>query len=770
MTPPSDQSTQQQRGRRLALAGSSLVALSVILLLVNNNYSSNTINNEAPTANTASTFDVSSKTNSETMASGIRKRRQTEEDETMTATSQLPPCSSVITYATSKSFGPGDQVSLGNAIFQCKPYPESGFCNQFEPGGVYSSMGWLVAGGCCEVNCDDNDGGSTTVSPTEATATEGDDQVLQGCPPDYTTSSPYVGGSVVAFEGTIYQCIDGPSYQYCGQYSYRPAGPYSDVVWNVLGKCDGTYSPTTSPTEFVSVSPTFSPTASPTNLPSNNPTVSPSNLPSNSPTSSSPTFSPSKLPSSSPTKTQFWYPDFYYSLDVIRCVFGEGYDDYMALEESAHLYLFEREEDCCEEHACYTTSTSSTAAATEVTSTTTTSTVAATEAASTTTQFWYPDFSDATRCVYGEGYDDYMAFEENAHLYLFEREEDCCEEHACVTTSTSSTAAATEVTSTTTTTTSTSTTVAATEAASTTTTTSTAAATEAASATIGTRTPEMSCEGLKFHPDTVTFHMCTNSDSPESYEATWPSAFFFDTPQECCEFFSWDSEKCKIDDVCKPPSCSDLKFHPGNTPDSGCTNSEDYHEQWDEPYYQEHLFHDTALECCDMFWVNRDGPCPIVDVCAPTATPTTAPELSCEELKFHPATTDEGGCTNTQVHPEVWTTVDMKDHFFFDTAMECCEIFGDYDGSCAIVDICAPTGSPTTALSKSERSCEKLKFHPATTESGGCTNSQVYPEEWTTVDMKDYFFFDSATECCNMFIREDGLCPIVDVCVTTTGA
>ena len=55
-------------------------------------------------------------------------------------------------YTSNKGYEAGDRVSMeGNGIekvvYECKAFPNNGYCNQYEP-GHWSKLGWTLVGYC----------------------------------------------------------------------------------------------------------------------------------------------------------------------------------------------------------------------------------------------------------------------------------------------------------------------------------------------------------------------------------------------------------------------------------------------------------------------------------------------------------------------------------------------------------------------------------------------------------------------------------------------
>ena len=55
-------------------------------------------------------------------------------------------------YASNGGYEAGDKVSMGGngvekIVYECKTFPNDGYCNQYEP-GHWSKLGWMLVGYC----------------------------------------------------------------------------------------------------------------------------------------------------------------------------------------------------------------------------------------------------------------------------------------------------------------------------------------------------------------------------------------------------------------------------------------------------------------------------------------------------------------------------------------------------------------------------------------------------------------------------------------------
>jgi len=334
------------------------------------------------------------------------------------------------------------------------------------------------------------------------------------------------------------------------------------------------------------------------------------------------------------------------------------------------------------------------------------------------------------------------------------------------------------------------------------------------------------CKDQYFHRILTGEEVCTNDlDYPPGWNnPNYVGIYMFVTGEECCEEFTNMAQfsNCEVRDVCVSISptnlpstsptaydiCKSLRFHPDAESGQGCSNSENYPDDWDLPE-KSFLWYDTAEECCAA--LGGGGFCPVLDVCnsdkptlppskanpiskptlvqtsLPTTQPTTKPsgsstlsstdtnvidghgddDVPCEELKFHPNHVTEVGCSNSRDFPTDWLS--LSSFFFFESREDCCLKFGGEE--CTIEDVCSenldsPPGTdgsdvyPDTNNNVDTGSCTNAKFHPVSVP-GTCSNEDEVPTDWDGMEI----FFDSAEECCEIFSL-DGKCNVIDICDT----
>ena len=142
-------------------------------------------------------------------------------------------------YETHTIYHENDRViGADGYVYQCKVYPYSGSCGQqgFEPGE--SSSSWSVAWdrlGSCE----------GTIAPTSSP--NYNLNVVGGCPGEYTKEGVYDEGDMVSLNGIVYKCNPFPFSAWCSHDDYAPDSKAGEDAWEVLGLCEGTMAPTSSP-------------------------------------------------------------------------------------------------------------------------------------------------------------------------------------------------------------------------------------------------------------------------------------------------------------------------------------------------------------------------------------------------------------------------------------------------------------------------------------------------------------------------------------------
>ena len=70
----------------------------------------------------------------------------------------------------------------------------------------------------------------------------------EGCPKAWVSNGSYKEGELAEVDGVVYQCSTSHASVWCGNMNYKPGDSlYWEESWTVLGSCDGTIAPTTSP-------------------------------------------------------------------------------------------------------------------------------------------------------------------------------------------------------------------------------------------------------------------------------------------------------------------------------------------------------------------------------------------------------------------------------------------------------------------------------------------------------------------------------------------
>ena len=252
--------------------------------------------------------------------------------------------------------------------------------------------------------------------------------------------------------------------------------------------------------------------------------------------------------------------------------------------------------------------------------------------------------------------------------------------------------------------------------------------TSAATTTLNPAT-ELTCTSSNWHPEPVNSDGCTNSlEYPTEWEGV--SSLFFDTVEECCEYFR-GNEHCEVYRACKEEpqpkinqtvcsylfdsfsavteskiltllfenlyqqalTCISFTWYPDMINKDGCTNSLNVSKELLE---QPHLAFDSSQECCETLL--RDKPCRVYHACeegTSTSTPSTSPTIltfSCNNNKWHPDMVNRDGCSNSLDWPVTW-----DDKYFFPNSSSCCDFFfpgGDKD--CNVYQVCEDRASNST--------------------------------------------------------------------------
>jgi hypothetical protein len=242
----------------------------------------------------------------------------------------------------------------------------------------------------------------------------------------------------------------------------------------------------------------------------------------------------------------------------------------------------------------------------------------------------------------------------------------------------------------------------------------------------------------------------------------------------CAMFFYVHGKECIHEDICAVEVDEETydpctaKWHPNHVNQDGCSNSEDFPEEW---LGNDSLFFGSAGDCCDSMFGARD--CVVYDECEDREVSTTEPPLHtdppepsthapdassteppCQSAKWH-LSEDFRMCTNSLSYPEFWNTPVLAPIYLLSTVEECCINF--FGGDCIdIEDVCAPL-------------CESAKWHPSP-DSKSCTNARDhYPLIWDSEDLAPVYLHSTAISCCDKFFGGNmELCSPHDVCAIST--
>eukprot|EP00579_Thalassiosira_antarctica_P008823 CAMPEP_0201902406 /NCGR_PEP_ID=MMETSP0902-20130614/54938_1 /ASSEMBLY_ACC=CAM_ASM_000551 /TAXON_ID=420261 /ORGANISM="Thalassiosira antarctica, Strain CCMP982" /LENGTH=568 /DNA_ID=CAMNT_0048436405 /DNA_START=21 /DNA_END=1728 /DNA_ORIENTATION=- len=129
-------------------------------------------------------------------------------------------------YTTDTTYEEGDNVSAYESrVFECKPWPDMGFCNMFPPEDEENGdLGWMTVGGC--------DG---TLAPTDAPTVL--PEVIGCSAPAYDSSASYMDGDLVQERGDIYECNEWPYSLWCNNPVYMPGTDIGSSAWTKTGPC-----------------------------------------------------------------------------------------------------------------------------------------------------------------------------------------------------------------------------------------------------------------------------------------------------------------------------------------------------------------------------------------------------------------------------------------------------------------------------------------------------------------------------------------------------
>mmetsp|Transcript_33191 Transcript_33191/g.75125 ORF Transcript_33191/g.75125 Transcript_33191/m.75125 type:complete len:591 (+) Transcript_33191:109-1881(+) len=150
-------------------------------------------------------------------------------------------------FVAGTDYAAAEKVSLAGtaytAVYECAAAPNNQFCGKagYEPGtGQYWAVVWTLLGSCSGTI-------SPTSSPNYSTLTD-----AGGCPDPWEAGvNKYEENDRVSKNGLVFQCAAFPFSGFCGQTGYEPMNDdgteYWKDAWTVVGHCEGTISPTATP-------------------------------------------------------------------------------------------------------------------------------------------------------------------------------------------------------------------------------------------------------------------------------------------------------------------------------------------------------------------------------------------------------------------------------------------------------------------------------------------------------------------------------------------
>jgi len=122
-------------------------------------------------------------------------------------------------FSDSVQYSAGDEVTVENKIYKCKPFPYTGWCSQggYQPGASANwSMAWTRNGDC-------------NAQPPVSSPT---------CPPTFSASETYAANDRVSVNKNIYKCMAFPDSQWCDMAGYEPGTSlYWTSAWDTNGVC-----------------------------------------------------------------------------------------------------------------------------------------------------------------------------------------------------------------------------------------------------------------------------------------------------------------------------------------------------------------------------------------------------------------------------------------------------------------------------------------------------------------------------------------------------
>ena len=232
-----------------------------------------------------------------------------------------------------------------------------------------------------------------------------------------------------------------------------------------------------------------------------------------------------------------------------------------------------------------------------------------------------------------------------------------------------------------------------------------------------------------------------------------------------------------------PSSCENsIGWHADTTTSkqNGCSNDDNYPNDWLEADMKEFMFFETSNECCQTLFNGKEGydDCKVHDHgCQQQSSPSSAAggenadidTPSCISIGWHVHLLKKDGCTNDDNYEEEWKKPGMKEYMIFDSADECCTTFFP-NGECQIYKSnCALFEEDGDNIL--DENCDKDEstshlWHPNFETKAGCTNDDNIPQEYLEGSSHTEYVFDAAQSCCEQYSNQDGICPVVDICST----
>ena len=150
--------------------------------------------------------------------------------------------SATVTTETTASDGTVTMTSK-TKNFKCLSgsQPSLSHCPTYDPASINSGGAWSDEGMCSRIEPLVTP--APTPKPTHA-AWSG-----TGCPMAWVSGGSYKGGELAEVDGVVYECSTAQAVNaWCGNSEYKPGDSlHWELVWTLLGSCDGTIAPTTSP-------------------------------------------------------------------------------------------------------------------------------------------------------------------------------------------------------------------------------------------------------------------------------------------------------------------------------------------------------------------------------------------------------------------------------------------------------------------------------------------------------------------------------------------